>query len=154
MSYKPYYGATNDQDQWWDGTTWKNFGHFDPKKGRSLSVTDILTQFETLRDHDSFNCHVDGVFKCPRCRRMHFIPDQFDLLCDGCASICETHPNSSQVIKDGLALWAEKRKAWSTDPDLLARRKERDRLWALQTTPAEPKLIAMDIETLPEGWKP
>lgn len=50
---KPYYGAMNDQNQWFDGTDWKAM------KGNAS----VLISFQTLREHDASNCHVDGVFK-------------------------------------------------------------------------------------------
>lgn len=37
------------------------------------------------------NCHPEGYFKCPRCYRHHFIPDNFDLLCDGCVNILKEY---------------------------------------------------------------
>lgn len=37
------------------------------------------------------NCHPNGVFKCNRCYRKHYVPDNFDLLCDGCSSILKEY---------------------------------------------------------------
>ena len=101
---KPYYGALNDQNQWFDGTDWKAM------KGNAS----VLISFQTLREHDASNCPVDGVFKCPRCRRGHFIPDQYDYLCDGCVAELNVHPATSDEIKAGLAEWALMRKTCYT----------------------------------------
>lgn len=37
------------------------------------------------------NCHPNGVFFCNRCYRKHNVPDNFDLLCDGCISILKEY---------------------------------------------------------------
>lgn len=37
------------------------------------------------------NCHPEGVFFCNRCYRKHFVPDNFDLLCDGCSDILKDY---------------------------------------------------------------
>lgn len=37
------------------------------------------------------NCHPNGVLFCPRCYRKHFIPDNFDFLCDGCTHVLKDY---------------------------------------------------------------
>ena len=55
--------------------------------------------------HDRNNCHVDGCFKCPRCRLMHFTPDNFDLLCDGCCAQLLEHPQATKEMIEGIREW-------------------------------------------------
>ena len=116
---KPYYGALNAVGQWWDGHAWR----------RMRGASDQLMQFTTYMEHDAANCHMDGVFQCPRCRRQHYLCDNFDLLCDGCVSVLADMGALPAPIAEGLALWAQKRRD-PADPDIAARRAERERLAA------------------------
>lgn len=119
----PYFGATNDQGQWWNGKNWKRYNDQDP----SAVIERALWSAELLRGDDEAGRHRDGVFTCPRCRLTHFIVDNFDLLCDGCVSVLRVHPNTSAVVHAGLAKWDQIRKnAWS--PEIRARLDERDKL--------------------------
>lgn len=122
---KPYYGAMNDKNQWFDGTDWK-----------AIKSTSGLSVFETMQGHDASNCHVHGVFTCPRCRRLHFIPDQFDYLCDGCVADLNVHPGTSAEIKAGLEEWALLRTTCYSHSKIQARIAERDLLWAAHYCPA------------------
>jgi hypothetical protein len=91
---KPLYRDVNDKGQWWDGRVWRN-----------PAPTDHLVWLEKYAVHDAANCHVDGCFKCPRCRLMHFVPDNFDLLCDGCCNAVLAHPQATQEQIDGIRQW-------------------------------------------------
>lgn len=109
---KPYFGATNDKGQWWDGRDWRN---------PSNQAAEPLRIIETLRNHDRDNCHVDGCFECPRCRKMHFIPDNFDLLCDGCCETVLAHPNATEAMRTGILAWREKARVGKDDVDIAMR---------------------------------
>lgn len=123
---KPYYGATNEHGQWFDGKTWRSL---EVVRGvATFSVTSILQICETLRNHDAANCHTDGVFRCPRCWRKHFICDTYDYLCDGCVSALLIHTNTPPEVLAGIAEWKVKRGNHLTDPDIAAKMKERQEL--------------------------
>jgi hypothetical protein len=46
-------------------------------------------------------------------------------------TILNTHPLTNDVVKAGLALWEQKRKAYGGDPEIMARMRERDVLWKI-----------------------
>lgn len=122
---KPYYGATNSDNKWWDGKDWRSLRKDQKNHTFDISSDDWMRMIETLREHDKNNCHVDGVFRCARCRRQHFIPDNFDYLCDGCVSLLQTHPATPANIMEGIATWRAKDRQ---DPDIIERYAERQRL--------------------------
>ena len=134
---KPYYGALNTEGQWWDGQNWKNYSEIDKITGKRVpGIVEFLTFIETLREHNDFNCHVDGVFKCPRCRRKHFIPDHFEFLCDGCVTLVLAHPLAPEGALINIPIWQEKarkHRLGELDSDIVSRCIERDRLWAEAT---------------------
>jgi predicted RNA-binding Zn-ribbon protein involved in translation (DUF1610 family) len=122
---KPYYGAINSENQWWDGKDWRRLER-NPKTGHySISTEHMLMQLEQLKMHDAANCHVNGVFRCPRCRKQHNTPDNFDYLCDGCEAVLWDHPKTPLDVLLGLANWHSKKQAYY---EIKARFEERDRL--------------------------
>ena len=106
---KPYYGQENQHEQFWDGKSWCNL----PKTEKNNAKL-IYSSIEYLSQLDRKNCHPDGCFICPRCRKNHYIVDNYDLLCDGCVTV--ELGNNSHVEKEILA-WKEKSKRhWSGNP--------------------------------------
>jgi hypothetical protein len=115
---KPYYGATNEKNQWWDGKNWAN-----SKK------TDDLKRLTQVKESFLDSCHLDGVFECPRCWRPHFLIDNYDLLCDGCADICIEFGGE---LKDNILKFKEKaRNYWTAggyrDPEITKRLEVRNK---------------------------
>lgn len=114
------FGATDSDGKWWDGRDW-----------RKWSEHDLLRIYEILSRHDEDNCHVDGVFKCPRCRKMHYIVSNYDLLCDGCVEICLDSPDCTLEVKNNILEWKEKaRKHYQgqRDPDIIILEAKRQEL--------------------------
>lgn len=124
---RPPFGAMDDQGRWFDGTDWRKMP-MSAATGLVAVEHQMLMVLEVLSGHEAAGCHTEGVFKCPRCRRMHFIPDTYDLLCDGCEAIVATHPRATEEQRAGCAAWAERRRAHYTHPDILERVALRDRL--------------------------
>lgn len=121
----PYFGATNDKGQWWNGKDWKKYNDANPAD----VIQRTLWCMEFQRQDEEAGRHPDGVFTCPRCRMMHFLIDTFDYLCDGCISVLRLHPNTSALVHAGLVKWDELRKnPWA--PEIRARLDERDVLHA------------------------
>lgn len=109
------YGSIHANGQWWDGKTWRkdSVNRFGGPDGH-----DELMMVEKLSGHEANNCHVDGAFECPRCRRSHFIVDNFDLLCDGCETLVYGHPEATAQMREGIDQWRhKKRKHWGGSPD-------------------------------------
>jgi hypothetical protein len=108
----------NEHGQYWDGKNWRN-----PDDNDDVRVHSIVS------DHERCNCHFDGCFVCPRCRKNHFIPDNFDLLCDACAEIVLFHPNASDDFRNNIITWREKAQnhySGKLDSDILERMKIRN----------------------------
>jgi hypothetical protein len=109
---RPYYGSLNDKNQWWDGKNWV-----------TQKKPDALKQLTQVKESFLDGCHMDGVFECPRCWRPHFLPDNYDLLCDGCANVCI---DLGGELKDKIMDFKEKaRNYWTAggykDPEITAR---------------------------------
>lgn len=51
----------------------------------------VIQEKELEQEWLENNCHPNGYFKCPRCYRKSNVPDNFDLLCDGCTSILKDY---------------------------------------------------------------
>ena len=120
------YGKENDKGQWWDGKDWRTLAE-EPDKIRQ----ECLRVIEKLKAHDEYNCHVDGCFECPRCRKMHFIPSNFDLLCDGCCQVLLTHPYATKEMLVSIGIWRNMDKrhlSGEYEPDILNRYKIRESL--------------------------
>jgi len=128
MNIKPQFGSSNNLGQWWDGKTWRKWAEKDDKKE---SAMECLRLIQTLKEHDENNCHVDGCFKCPRCRRMHFVPVNYDLLCDGCSDLLMAHNEVSDEVRENIVLWRKKARnyfAGNPDADITERFKLRETL--------------------------
>lgn len=125
---KPAYGAINDIGQWWDSKCWRNWADANDADG---STQDALRILSTTTAHDEKNCHMDGCFECPRCRLTHFIPDNYDLLCDACCSLVLQHPSATGEQIEGIKLWQQKARNYYSpvgDEDISERHKLRERL--------------------------
>ena len=77
--------------------------------------------------------HPDGCFKCPRCKCYHYIPDNYELLCDTCVNILLEHINTTTKQLEGIKLWCNKKALyWSAnrveDKDIEERLYLRDKL--------------------------
>lgn len=121
----PKFLDINEKDQWWDGTQWRNEGKGNEKE---LIQTDIRKSCMKI-DMDIYNTHPDGVFKCPRCYKMHFVPDNYDKLCDGCCAILLTHPKATEKMIAGIKHWQSI--AGNLDnPKVKSRYDEREKLLA------------------------
>lgn len=57
------------------------------------------------------NCSPNGYFKCNRCYRKHNVPDNFDLLCDGCTEILKEY-HAEGFSFDFTAMFND----WLTNP--------------------------------------
>jgi hypothetical protein len=124
---KPKFLEVNEKDQWWDGTTWRNEGEVGSEE---LTRTN-LRKASILENNSLYNTHPDGVIKCPRCYKMHFVPDNYDNLCDGCCTILLSHPKATEKMITGIKYWRSI--AGKLDnPEVKARYDERDRLVAAQ----------------------
>lgn len=81
-----------------------------------LDKGDSLFKFYSFtKEWNENNCHPNGYFKCPRCYRKHNVPDNFDLLCDGCSEALLEYENFSHIqelknwnVKDNTALIQER----------------------------------------------
>lgn len=126
---KPWYGAINSDGKWFDGKNWVNCVAQNTKTINTDYYEQFLKQKTKLNESFDNGCHIDGVFECPRCWRPHFIIDNFDLLCDGCSEIVVSHINATEEQIIGIQLFKEKAKKHYSgllDPDILARKNERD----------------------------
>ena len=91
----------------------------------------LLSQFQIQEKELSLewlsnNCHPEGVFKCPRCYRHHFVPDNFDILCDGCVEILQDYHSQGFSFE-----FTESFQAWCSNPSrdvIYERIKLRERL--------------------------
>lgn len=86
------YGAVNSENLWWDGKDWRKWDE----------CSTLRVQENFLMDSE-FGTHVDGCFKCPRCRRPHFLPSTFDYLCDGCSDVLLSI--AEPLIVEGILHW-------------------------------------------------
>lgn len=124
---KAYFGATNDLGQWWDGKNWAN-----------AKPSDWLKVLAKGREANESGLHIDGVFDCPRCRRTHFIVDNHDLLCDGCANTCLEV--GSDELKANIEAYREKaRNYWTAgkekDREIADRIEKRNAAWFQKESP-------------------
>lgn len=91
----PYYGEVYDNKSW-DGKNWINLPDSD---------SDTLKQKFRIQDNfrliDEKNIHPDGCFKCPMCWHKHYLITNYNLLCDGCLSVC-ANAGSSELRKNIL----------------------------------------------------
>ena len=125
---KPLYGSVNDSGLWWDGKAWRKW--WEEGNGDSV-VRHVLRTSSTIISHAEKNCHPDGCFECPRCRLIHFIPDNYDFLCDTCCDILLSHDRTPQDIKDSILSWRSKaRKYYSGehDSDIVGRHVLREKM--------------------------
>ena len=97
---RPKFLDINDKDQWWDGEQWRNEGSTENEVARSELRKLNMTQ--QMREDGT---RPDGVFKCPRCYKMHFVPDNYDYLCNGCCVTLKTHPKATEKMKQGIRYW-------------------------------------------------
>jgi hypothetical protein len=119
----PKFLDVNDENQWYDGTKWRNEND-DTVSG---CIKSFYIKSEIGKDHEEANCNVDGCFKCPRCYKKHFIPDNYDYLCDGCCRALLTHPKAHEEWIIGIKYWRSI--AGRLDlPEVKARYDERDTL--------------------------
>jgi hypothetical protein len=125
---RPLYGSLNDKGQWFDGKDWRSWADSKSEDFEKKVAQETFRIWETLKRHDEKNCHVDGIFECPRCRYKHYIPDNFELLCDGCVSVIEEHPNASPEQLSGIALWKIKARLGRADLDIAEMYQKRDEL--------------------------
>lgn len=87
----------------------------------------------STQEYVSSTRHPDGCFKCPRCKCYHYVPDNYELLCDTCVSIVIDHPKAKPEQVEGIKLWNNKKRAhWSgnIDADIVDRLQLRDKLVA------------------------
>jgi hypothetical protein len=102
------------------------------------------------------NTNRDGVFKCPRCYKKHYVPTNYDYLCDGCVDILLTHPKTMERTLAGIKYWRSIASD-NDNPEITARFEERARLGAeCNNNPdavmvAEPDLIQM-IDSMTNYW--
>ncbi len=82
-------------------------------RNKSFDTSEEIHSFEMYQHWFSNNCHPNGYLKCPRCYRKHNVPDNFDLLCDGCEDILVSTPNLETYFTHASEL-----KAWGIKPDL------------------------------------
>lgn len=106
MFYIPH-GTTkiiDNKQQQFDARTyqWKNV----PTNTLAFSQ---YTKQESGMQEEWFNnnCHPEGLFFCNRCYRKHYVPDNFDLLCDGCTEVLKDYHSQgfSFDFTDQFNLW-------------------------------------------------
>ena len=115
---KPYYGEENQHGQWWDGKSFRKLPNDNDQKG---FVQMAFRRIDYLSSLYEKGCHADGCFTCPRCRMTHFLPTNYDLLCDGC--VRAELANNSNVEKEILE-WKQKTKlhySGSPQPEIIER---------------------------------
>ena len=121
-----------DNNSFWAGATgnmsWRKPPVTDTEWGKQFCWFQHSTQEYVLN-----NRHPDGCFKCPRCKLYHYIPDNYELLCDTCVNIVLKHSNATPEQIEGIKLWQQKKKLyWSAnrvkDKDIEARLLLRDKL--------------------------
>lgn len=98
MAYFIPHGSLNDKNQMYDARikAWINLPQNDINELKNQYYINSTLSSEWLEN----NCHEDGVFKCSRCYRKHFIPDNFDFLCDGCVDfLLKEFPQHQASIK-------------------------------------------------------
>lgn len=114
-----YIGEGNQFGQIWDGKNWQTIPHETQSKDKSNEFWTrmMLRQITIGREYEEFNCHQDGVFKCPRCRRTHYLYDNYDLLCDLCSHISEesNYPVATEIKKWNSAKMGYHKKSVSDD---------------------------------------
>lgn len=103
-----------------------------PTNDRDLDQQYLWFRAST-QEYVETNRHPDGCFKCPRCKCYHYIPDNYDLLCDTCVNIVIEHVNTTTKQLEGIKLWCNKKALyWSTnrveDKDIEERLLLRDKL--------------------------
>lgn len=122
----PYYMEENQLGQYWDGKSFvKN-----PKSDSEFNRL-FLRNLTIMKEHDENNCHIDGVFKCPRCWRKHYIVSNYDLLCDGCADLVSKI--GSDFVKNNIEIWKNMGKKYFSNiyiPEIRIRILARDMLEA------------------------
>ena len=163
MSKMPKYLEKNDKNQWWDGVTWRNLG-------TSNSKTSVHTYYrmQAYRIDDKLhNTNRDGCFKCPRCYLKHYLPTNYDYLCDFCMELVLTHPKTRQETVQAIQYWKQLAKKivfkqggvedYGSE-EMQARFEERDALVASRGTVdtdtnmvSEPDLIQM-IDSVMNFW--
>ena len=118
----PKFKDINDKEQWWDGTQWRNIGNTEDEQ--------IKTEYrmqDACEKMRIYNTHPEGVLKCPRCYKMHFLPDNYDNLCDGCCTALLTHPKATEQMITGIKYWRSIAGNLNI-PEVKARYDERDKL--------------------------
>jgi hypothetical protein len=120
-----------------DGSYWAGLSNNMSWRKPPVTETNHRHQYEwfkaSTQEYVLNNRHPDGCFKCPRCKLHHYIPDNFELLCDTCVDIVLEHSNATPEQVEGIKLWQQKKKLyWSAnrveDKDIEERLLLRDKL--------------------------
>lgn len=120
----PYYGEENQNGQYWDGKTFVS----NPKSQSEFNKL-FLRNLTIGKEYDDNNCHLDGCFKCSRCRRRHYIIGNYDLLCDGCM-LSELRNGYTKTIENITKWNTMSKRYWSGEfiPEIAIRKVARDML--------------------------
>jgi hypothetical protein len=101
-----------------DGYTFNKIQYKAPRNAKD-EAHKAFRAIESIAEYVDNTRHPDGCFQCPRCKHYHFVVDNYDLLCDPCATIVLVHPKAKPSQVEGIKRWKLKAKAhWSGTPDL------------------------------------
>lgn len=120
-----------------DGSYWAGLSNQKSWRKPPVTSQDEAAQYiwfqHSTQEYVLNNKHPDGCFKCPRCKLHHYIPDNYELLCDTCVDIVLTSAKATPKQLEGIKLWQQKKKLyWSAnrvdDKDIEERLLLRDKL--------------------------
>lgn len=116
------YGKKDSNDRWFDGFVYRNYDKTDYHRLIERGAMDYLNAR-----------HPDGCFNCPRCRFSHYIPDNYDYLCDGCVNVLLVHHAVTEEMLANILEWKIKASTYYRidgykHPDITARIIEREAL--------------------------
>ncbi len=116
----------DESGQYFANRAWRK----EPKTEKEITEQYLWFKAST-QEYIETTRHPDGCFKCSRCKLWHYVPDNYDLLCDPCVSILLNHPKTTPEQLDGIKQWCIKKKQhWGgqLDADILERLELRDKL--------------------------